>query len=62
MRNTLLGLEYSGREILPDVSTRNNRVKIEPDDPKNLTEQLDLSVPLLNNFEEETEDDDQLVI
>ncbi|XP_024874670.1 uncharacterized protein LOC112456400 [Temnothorax curvispinosus] len=60
LRNTLLGSEYSGREILPDASTKNNCVKIESaDDPKNLTEQLDLSVPpSVNNFEEETEDDD----
>jgi len=61
LRNTLLGSEYSGREILSDASTKNNCVKIEPvaDDPKNLTEQLDLSVaPSLDNFEEEIEDDD----
>jgi len=59
LRNTLLGAEYSGREILPDTPTKDNCTKIEPDDPKNLTKQLDLSVsPALNNFEEETEDDD----
>lgn len=62
MRNTLLGAEYSGREILPDAPTENNCAKIkpvEPDDPKNLTKQLDLSIsPALNNFEEEIEDDD----
>jgi len=64
LRNTLLGSGRSGREILPDTSKQNNCVKIEPitDDPKDLTEQLDLSVaPSLNNFEEEeTEDDEQL--
>lgn len=39
---------------------KNNYVKVEPvDDPNNLKKQLDLSVtPSLNNFEEETEDDD----
>ncbi|XP_011695897.1 PREDICTED: uncharacterized protein LOC105454736 [Wasmannia auropunctata] len=58
LRNTLLG-SYSVREILPDTSTKNKRVKTERDDPKNLTEQLDLSVATsLNNCEEETEDDD----
>ncbi|KYM78918.1 hypothetical protein ALC53_10652 [Atta colombica] len=61
LRNTLLGSEYSRQEILPDASIKNNCVKIEPvDDSKNLTEQdLDLSVaPSINNFEEETEDDE----
>ncbi|KYN32139.1 hypothetical protein ALC56_13517 [Trachymyrmex septentrionalis] len=65
LRNTLLGSEYSGQEILPHASVKNNRVKIEPvvDDSKNLTEQLDLSVaPSINNFEEETEDDEFLLI
>lgn len=58
LRNTLLGLDYSGREVLSDASTKNNCVKVEPDDPNNLTKQLDLSVtPSLNN-EEEIEDDD----
>lgn len=66
MRNTLLGSEYSGQEILPerDASIKDNCVKIEPiaDDSKNLTEQLDLSVaPSINNFEEETEDDDEFI-
>lgn len=60
MRNTLLGLDYSGREVHPEASTKNNDVIVEPiDDPNNLTKQLDLSViTSLNNFEEETEDDD----
>jgi len=60
LRNTLVGSEYSGQEILPDTSTKKNSMKIKPvDDPEDLTKQLDLSViPSLNNFEEETEDDD----
>ncbi|KYN02797.1 PREDICTED: uncharacterized protein LOC108773953 [Cyphomyrmex costatus] len=64
LRNTLLGSEYSGQEILPDASIKNNCVKNEPvvDDSKNLTEELDLSIaPSINDFEEETEDDDQFI-
>ncbi|XP_012527974.1 uncharacterized protein LOC105831970 [Monomorium pharaonis] len=60
LKNTLLGSEYSRREILPDSATRNNFVKTEliTDEPKNLTEELDLSVePTFSKFEEETEDD-----
>lgn len=39
------------------------KIKPETDDPKKLTEQLDLSVaPFLNKFEEETEDDDDHIL
>ncbi|XP_011157761.1 uncharacterized protein LOC105194515 [Solenopsis invicta] len=65
LKNTLLGTEYSAREILPDAMTKSNCVKIEPvtDESRNLTKQLDLSVaPAFDNFDEETEDEDQLLI
>ncbi|XP_029663345.1 uncharacterized protein LOC115235590 [Formica exsecta] len=61
LRNSLLGSKCSGQEILPDVSIRNNYVKIEPvtKDSNDLTQQkLDLSIePSLNDFEEFEDDD-----
>ncbi|XP_011639096.1 uncharacterized protein LOC105428458 [Pogonomyrmex barbatus] len=65
LRNTLLGTERPEQEILPDVSMENKYIgtKQITDDPKDLTQQLDLSVtPSINNFEEETEDDDPLIL
>ncbi|GAB1865944.1 hypothetical protein CAJAP_07023 [Camponotus japonicus] len=60
LRNSLLGSKCQGQEILPDVSTKNKCVKVEPvtEDSSDLTQQkLDLSIaPSLND--EELEDDD----
>ncbi|XP_011870660.1 PREDICTED: uncharacterized protein LOC105563574 [Vollenhovia emeryi] len=61
LRNTLLGAEYPGREILPDASTKDKLMKIEPvDDAPDLTKQLDLSVAPLVNNSEESEDDEPM--
>lgn len=64
LRNTLLGSEPTSTEVLPDVSVKNECTTTEQvTDNRDLTnlntQQLDLSMPLVqNDFEEEIEDEE----